>query len=533
MKSLVFAAFAAFGAACAGAQSASELLLPPPGEVERRYVPARFRLDRVIVEGVTAIPQSEIAAAVERFVGQSVGGEELREMVRLVDALYEARGHVGTRTRLDDQPIVAGAVRLRVTEQRLSRIDIEGNFWNRRKFIEWSAWPPTAGIVHLPSLQGRLAQLKDSGLFERVAADLRLAAPGSEEAGIRLDVVEALPFSVSASVANNRAPSVGSVRREIAASHRSLLGWGDTLAVRLGRTRGLDDSEIGYTAPIPLTPIAVFVRRVRSDSLAIDPPVFRSLDIVAISDTDAFGATATLLKAERLSLAAGVSRERRETITYLLGIPFSFTPGLPDGLSTFNITRGSLEGGWRGERTSISARLGYSRGRIGEVVEVGDGLGLSQRFGYVQAGFGMIHRLETRGELRVRLEGQRATQPLPPVERLAIGGSSTVRGYRENLMLRESGVLAGIEWRLPERELSSWARLGSALFVDTGWGRDRNRRDATLPSAIASAGVAVDLTLWKHLRMAAAFGIPNRRHLTPRDDLQDRGIHLAVSLSYP
>ncbi|MEO7731444.1 MAG: POTRA domain-containing protein, partial [Kofleriaceae bacterium] len=281
------AALAAFGATLACAQAALESPLPPRGAVEQRYVPARFPLRGIVLDGVTVFSEAQVAHVLQRFSGQMVGGEELREMVRLVDALYESQGYVGSRARLDDQPIVDGTVRLRVVELRMANVEIAGNFWNRRAFIAWSAWPPPAGVVNLPALQEHLALMKDSGLFEKISADLRLAAPDSEAAGIRVEVVESLPFSIAVSIANNRAPSVGSVRREIALSDRSLLGWGDTLALRLGRTRGIDDSEVGYTAPVPLTPVALFARRVRSDSLAIDPPVFRDLDIVAVSDTDA------------------------------------------------------------------------------------------------------------------------------------------------------------------------------------------------------------------------------------------------------
>jgi hemolysin activation/secretion protein len=531
MRAALVAGVALWGAASACAQSL-EWQLPPRSPLEQRMASVRFKLERVIVTGVTALQEPEVAAVVQPFVGRFVGGPELGDMARRVEALYESRGFVGTRVRLEDQPIQSGTLHLRVDEVRLAAIEVSGNSWNRRRFVEWSVWPPTEGVLNLPRLQERLARLKEVGLFDRIAADLRLSGPEGEGATLKLDLAEALPFSASASVANDRAPSVGSVRSEVAVSHRSLLGWGDTFVGRWGRTRGIDDSELGYTVPIPLTPVAVFARRVRSDSLAVDPPAFRDLEIVAVTDTDAFGATASLVKTENAAVAMGVSHERRETATYLLGIPFSFTPGLPDGVSRFRVNRGSVEGAWRAERTAYSARIGYSRGRIGEVVEVPDGLGLRRDFHFVQAALGAVRRLDV-GELRARIEGQHAGQALPPIERIAIGGASTVRGYRENLLLRDSGAIASLQWRLPERELRPWLKLTPALFVDAGWGRNHRQQDDGLPRTIASLGVALEVVAWRHLRLAAAFALPSQRNLTPRDDLQDRGIHLAVALSYP
>ena len=248
------AALQAFGQGAALAQASAEPL-PTPGALEQRLAPARFVLKEVLIEGSTVMKPGEARDIVAPFIGRSVGGTELREIVRLIDALYEAKGYVGSVARLDDQPIVDGTVRLRMRELRLSNVDVgTGNFWNRKQFIAWSAWPPFPGPLHLPSLQERLANLREGGLFEKIDADLRLAGPGDEGATLKIDVTEALPFTIAASVANNRPPSVGSVRSEIAASDRSLAGWGDTLSARFGRTRGIDDSDISYTVPIPATP---------------------------------------------------------------------------------------------------------------------------------------------------------------------------------------------------------------------------------------------------------------------------------------
>jgi hypothetical protein len=69
--------------------------------------------------------------------------------------------------------------------------------------------------------------------------------------------------------------------------------------------------------------------------------------------------------------------------------------------------------------------------------------------------------------------------------------------------------------------------------VDAGWGRNHRQQEDGLPRTIASVGVALELVAWRHLRVAAAFALPSQRNLTPHDDLQDRGIHFAVALSYP
>ena len=67
------------------------------------------------------------------------------------------------------------------------------------------------------------------------------------------EVEEPPPISAWASAANNRNPGIGAVRREVGTQHRSLLGWGDQLEARIGRTESLSDSSVSYCLPIPGT----------------------------------------------------------------------------------------------------------------------------------------------------------------------------------------------------------------------------------------------------------------------------------------
>lgn len=523
----------ALGFTCAYGQSAGEQALPGPSPLERQLVPAKFRLGAVAIRGATVIPESDIQAVLAPFIGQLVGAEELHEIVRRIDALYDARGFVGSRAHLADQNVSNGTVRIDVIELRVSRVEVAGTLWNRANYVSLATWPSSSEVVSLPKVQERLAGLKETGLFERIDADLRLASPGDEGAKIHVSVIETPPLWIGLSAANDRPPSIGAIRRQLELVDRSLLGWGDAIDVKLGKTNGLNDSDIGYVFPVVATPISIFAKRTRSDSLAIEPPVFRDLDIVALSDIDAVGATLALLKSERLAVSVGASGEKRKTTTTLLGLPFSFTPGLPDQPSYARVARGSIEGLWRGEGVSASCRVGYSRGHIEETIPTLDGSGVQPSYHFWQVGLGGVGRTGAVGELRFRGEVQIAQQTLPPTERIAIGGATTVRGYRENLLLRDSGAMGSIEWHWPKAWSWSALTVGGGAFLDGGWARNHTGRSDGLPSAIASVGIDLEATIWKYVRISTAYAVPNHRNLTPHDDLQDRGFHWGASISYP
>ena len=60
--------------------------------------------------------------------------------------------------------------------------------------------------------------------------------------------------------------------------------------------------------------------------------------------------------------------------------------------------------------------------------------------------------------LYTRLAGQYATEPLIPGEQMGVGGQNTVRGYLENEVLADDGVVANLEMRTPIRHYSKLPR---------------------------------------------------------------------------
>ena len=111
----------------------------------------------------------------------------------------------------------------------------------------------------------------------------------------------------------------------------------------------------------------------------------------------------------------------------------------------------------------------------------------------------------------------------------SLGGSSTVRGYRENLLLRDRAALGSLEWQVPLTP-SDWKwRATGALFGDAAWSRNVYDANDSLPRQISSIGTGLIVEGPWGLSGRIYFAVPNRRWLTPNDDWQDRGIHFALS----
>src|SRR5690606_19851492 len=102
---------------------------------------------------------------------------------------------------------------------------------------------------------------------------------------------------------------------------------------------------------------------------------------------------------------------------------------------------------------------------------------------------------------------QFSQDPLMSLEKLAIGGVNTVRGYPENLMVRDNGIAASIELHFP---LPGWREGGSAQnltfvpFIDYGRSWDDVDTDPGSPTrntdkanSIMSAGLGLG---WQPVR---------------------------------
>jgi hemolysin activation/secretion protein len=147
-----------------------------------------------------------------------------------------------------------------------------------------------------------------------------------------------------------------------------------------------------------------------------------------------------------------------------------------------------------------------------------------------------------------RTDVQLANDPLLSLEQISVGGRYSVRGYRENTLLRDRALITSFETRLPLMPLMrgflgvdlsryGFQYLELAPFYDFGRGWNKELKTPQ-PQDISSVGVG--------LRWAVAYpwlvtirpqfevywGHRLRKVFNPRDSLQDNGVHLQFILGF-
>jgi len=222
--------------------------------------------------------------------------------------------------------------------------------------------------------------------------------------------------------------------------------------------------------------------------------------------------------------------EKSEDKTFLLGRPFTVSPGSVDG--ELNLTRLSLGAEWirRTQSSVLAARTALTAGI--------DALGATHQpsepdseFLLWTAGVQYSRRMSKRDDVLVVQAGfQMSNDALPPPAQFRLGGRYTVRGYRENYMVRDQGIYAGVEYQIPlwnGTEESSWS-LWLAPFVDGGMGCDWKQSDS---ESLLSCGVGLRGTVSDWFEGELYFGLPLLNRSDQDSDLQDHGIHFRVSLA--
>lgn len=142
-------------------------------------------------------------------------------------------------------------------------------------------------------------------------------------------------------------------------------------------------------------------------------------------------------------------------------------------------------------------------------------------------------------ELRVRSAWQLAADPLLPVEKMPVGGAYSVRGYRENLLVRDNAVTASLEWRVPlfpEREVTGAFDPRSLTLVAFGdFGQAWDQRTGLVTdekTRIYSLGLGAVWTPWRGLTVEVFRGEGLKDLRTTGDDPQDDGWHWRMSYAF-
>jgi hemolysin activation/secretion protein len=261
---------------------------------------------------------------------------------------------------------------------------------------------------------------------------------------------------------------------------------------------------------------------------------FESLDIESESEVYEITIRHPIYRTLEQEFALALTGERLHNETTMMGIPFAFSEGTENGKTTVTALRFSQEWTYRTQGQVIAARSRFSMGIGALGATTWDAHVADSKFMSWLGQFQLVKVFKPYDfQLLFKTDMQFCNDPLLPLEQMAVGGRYSVRGYRENHFVRDQGIVASLEFRIPIFRDLSWADyLQIATFFDLGASRNREAPSPP-PNTIYSTGLGIRwaATLMKEPfeirpQLEIYWGIPLRDIDTPDlDDLQDKGIH--------
>jgi hemolysin activation/secretion protein len=509
---------------------------PPPQRVPRLSQEPALLLRGVRFDGNTVIPEQELARIAADFVGRVVSAEDLQELRYRLTERYVEDGYINSGAVLPDQDVVDGIVTYRIIEGQLSEIAITGNEGLQESYIAdrlaIGAGPP----LNVNQLRDRIQILLQDPLIRRLNAELR---PGAQPGESLLDVAveRERPQEVYLSFDNNVARSIGEYRGRLSTVFRNLTGWGDTVDLLYGRSEGLTEVTGGFALPVNRYDTTVGFRFDYNDAEVVEEAL-RDLDIASDMNSVEIFLNQPVYQTpeQKLTLELALAREWSETT--VLGRPFTFTPGEVDGKSDVTVLRFSQSWVSRSPDQVIAARSSFNFG-LNAFGATDNPKGVPD--GQFASWLGQFQWARQFGEagpqLIFRTDMQLTNDALLPIERLSIGGADSVRGYRKNTLIRDSGVVTSLEgripiFRLPIPGLSQQAEDGIvqvAPFTDFGYGWNKTG-DTYGPPTIYSVGLGLRWQPSPNLQAQIYYGHALRDVDNPeRGGLQDNGIYFQLT----
>lgn len=509
----------------------------PSAQEQKNQTLGALELDTVLFEGNTVFSIKELNALAKPYLHRLVGVDELEELRRSITYYYINKGYITSGAIFPSNPIEGKTLRIKIVEGRIGEMRINGQGQLRRSYIENRLIPNKNSPLDMNALQDRFRLLLTDPLFERLNGRL---LPGADRGAsiLDLEVTRTRTYQLAAISDNYRAPSVGSIALGANAWIRNLTRQGDLIDFTFltSAPSGGDAYQYSGTWLVPISDYgtrAYFSANNANVSIVEEP--LANINIKSNSFTVEGGLNQLLIDnlQRRLSVGAGVSVKDNETS--LLGQSFSFIPGLPNGKSQISAVRINQEYIERWEKLVWALRSTFSVGvdAFGSTIQKNHLNPDSEYFAWLGQSRGVWNLPQIKSDFVFKGTVQVSDDPLLPLERMAVGGRNTVRGYRENQLVRDNGYAASTELHIHlVGDSQTKYRFDLVPFFDFGAAWNNNDSTATKQTTrhIYSAGIGFQFRM--HRFNSEFFWAHRLEGKSPQQhgDLQDQGIHFQARL---
>ncbi len=499
--------------------------------------PAEILLKGIEFDGNTVFSDAELLELVKDRIGKKVSIEEMEGVRKTISKHYFDQRYVNSGAVIDEQDLAAGVLKIRIVEGRLNDVNVMNKGgWLRTDYLDKRIHREVGKPLNLDDLKLALELIRRDDKIRKINTAL-VPTDQLGESNLDMIVTENKVFDAGVGVSNRRPPSVGAEEAEVFLGTKNLTSLGDALRANYTFTQeGMEEVDFGdagnysvfYSLPLTRWDTTLELGLTQSDYAILEEP-FDALDIESDTRMYAVALRQPIYRDFQHEFSVTLKGEHRRSEVLVSGERFSISPGSVDGQTRITALRISPEYVYRSQERVIAARTTLSFGLDELDPIMTSDYDRKYLTWLTQASW--VESVSSNDMLFiVKLFHQYTDQSVVSMEQFSLGGMNTIRGYRENQLIRDNAVVISPELRIPVYK----DRYGKALvylipFFDygVGWNTDGPRGRET----IYSAGLGVTYNPTDYVNMAVYWGHAFEDFDIPNDDdLQDYGIHFQLRI---
>jgi hemolysin activation/secretion protein len=477
----------------------------------------RFDIRGYTVEGNTLIAAERLEAILSPFTGESRHFGTVQEAIEALDRAYRDRGFSMVKVTLPEQEMKNGLVRILVIENRIGTVQVEGNHFFDLQNIRNSLPGLREGETPNVNSISRSLHLANENPAKKIHLSLQKSIR-ADEINAKVTVRDERPWRIGITADNTGNKETGNSRLGFLFQHANIAGRDHLLTLQYITSPEKVDKvgiySMGYRIPFYSLGSSVdFIGAYSSvNSGTITAPAF-SLDVSGKGTALGihYNQNLTRIGNYEHKLLLALDYRAYENDVNFLGVqlghdvtvhPISLTYA---GKWTFDTVRTgfyltglqNLPGSWGSHDEAAdfeNARAGAPRG-----------------YNLLRYGANLSYVFGGDWQARALINGQYTNDALVPGEQFGLGGSGSVRGFREREIANDRGYAASVELHTPDLAQGFGFSAFETRFL-VFYDRGSVSRNHALPgdivrTEIASVGPGIRITDGKRFSLSADWGI--------------------------
>jgi hemolysin activation/secretion protein len=490
-------------------------ILPPRQDLPAPLSPNQeqsLTISQFLLQGNTVFSDSKLKTLLTPYLNQTLTPDQLKEVALKIVKIYQDGGYplayvtypIELNQRLNPN---AAVITLRITEGEIKEVIFEGN-GRHQAYMRRKLKPHTGRPFNIRRLEQDLRFLASDPLAQQLSVTVQPGLPG--EANLLVNFIGNRAEQLLASTNNYRSPASGSLEQRVDFNHLNVGGIGDTLQLNFRNTSGSKAFQVNYEIPLNPQDTRFTLGYTLSRSSIVEEPFkilelntsFQNLDI---SLSHPLWRRATTNHTQELT--AGITGTWQNSESTLLGERFPVYPGADDqGQTRLRALRLFQTFAHQGTKQSLFSKSEFSFGLGGLFGGTLNPEGIPDN--NYSSWQGQLVYLRRFGKLQLvsRSRLQLTTDVLLPTEQFSLGGANSIRGYRNDLTVSDSGFNTSFELQIPVYS-GRRGQFSVIPFIDAGYGFNTQDPQPS-QSPLASAGLGLNYIFNNRLSANFYVGFP-------------------------